>query len=1056
MDKFSKKLQELIRGPIHDLLANLDQERRHSTNEILTALIDLAEEEHKAAAEARLRDDSHAALVEEEPNVLWIADIEGNITYFNRAWYAFTGAAKLQSSGWGWLTFVDERDRERATAVWTEHLQKGLNFELELRLNGKAKSIPSTTPSHIPNKQESRENGQQGNVVAPSLNETSRWFSVRAVAGYNQDGEISRWSGSMIDIHDSRRMKDELSRRVRELQRINDIKERTQERLLQSEALFRTMCEASTHLIWTTNATGQSDYFNEPWCIYSGLSREEIQKEGINWLHIVHQDDRQQVEADWQDCIGYGREFECEARLKRWDGVYRWNLIRGLPLRGEGRISKWCCTATDIESHRRLVDELTKARDQAQMASQIKSEFVANMSHEIRTPMNGILGMIEILLRSELSPQAREYAQLVQEAGRSLLSILNDILDFSKIEAGRLDITDCEFDLVGLVEGVGEILSPQADAKGLLLSTFIDPRIPSLVSGDPLRLRQILLNLGGNAIKFTSQGSVTIKIEPTQPDGQDENLDQTSRLRFSVIDTGIGIPEDARENLFEPFVQVDGSISRRYGGTGLGLSISKRLIELLGGQIKVQSKVGLGSNFYFELPICVTLKSAGEAAASGDHILIVDQDKQLLECLSSYCLTFGIQTATVSNLTEALRALEHLDEQTGRGWIIVDAARNREWALDIFERALWGKKNYQLLLLTTKNLREQTQALIPDENVRVVTRPVRRSALKYYLNITETNLIQKTSPAPQEVETSPAKLPLRAMVADDNALNRQVAKLLLESLGIEVILAENGMEAVATFDSNNFDLIFLDCQMPELDGYSASRIIRRLQEQRGERIPIIAMTANALEGSRESCLEAGMDDYLPKPIEPLELERVIKAWTGSNIVHRREPAAQPAMGATMHKIVRAMNDNAFSLAEDRLKEEVTDETGPPSHPTITEVAMSQISFEKPREIDYETLLARFKTENTKQLLTMFKDTAQQELDGLHSSFLDGDYSGLRAKAHAFKGACATICAPQIASSLQKVEEASNRADTVMLEELMQQLRARINQALGEIEEHLVA
>ncbi|MFA7340724.1 MAG: ATP-binding protein [Candidatus Obscuribacterales bacterium] len=667
------------------------------------------------------------------------------------------------------------------------------------------------------------------------------------------------------------------------------------------------------------------------------------------------------------------------------------------------------------EGHQSLIEELTQARDQAQAVSKLKSEFVANMSHEIRTPMNGILGMVEILLRTELSPSAREYALLLKEAGKSLLSILNDILDFSKIEAGRLEISNCEFDLTSLIEGVGEILSSQADSKNLLLSTFIDPGIPALVTGDPLRLRQILLNLGGNALKFTNKGSVTIRADLLK------HVEDKATICFSVIDTGIGIPQASLERLFEPFVQVDGSISRRYGGTGLGLSISKRLIELLGGNINVVSTVNAGSTFSFT----ITLQSANRRAAgpitnsfqlnaSRSTVIVLDDDQRLKECIADYCRSFELDTASCSTVSETITCIEKSQKGGGTVTVVVDGARHSQLALDLYERQFYGKDtdSQRIILLTTKDLRVETEALLPKGVAKTLTRPVRRNALKYYLSAPNPHQIAGAEPQPDKSpnQRNFSTRKIRALVADDNKLNQQVAKLLLQGLNLEVEVVENGMEAVATFDSGKFDIVFLDCQMPELDGYAAARIIKKLQEQRETHIPIIAMTANALEGSREDCLAAGMDDYIAKPIEPAELEKILRSWSKD-----------------LEKI---------STLTQRI------ETG-----QYKTVALEPF-------IDINILASRFSEKNYKQLLSMFADSAASEVESIQKHLGKTDLASVRSVAHSFKGACGTICAPKLASTLQELEAAAVMSDLPQCEELLARLEAEVNKALAETQEHL--
>jgi two-component system sensor histidine kinase/response regulator len=677
-------------------------------------------------------------------------------------------------------------------------------------------------------------------------------------------------------------------------------------------------------------------------------------------------------------------------------------------------------SCSDIEGHQQLIKELIQARDQAQAVSKLKSEFVANMSHEIRTPMNGILGMVEILLRTELSPSAREYALLLKEAGKSLLSILNDILDFSKIEAGRLEISNCEFDPTSLIEGIGEILSPQADGKNILLSTFIDPGIPPLVTGDPLRLRQILLNLGGNALKFTNRGSVTIRADLIS------RTDDKVAICFTVVDTGIGIPESSIDRLFEPFVQVDGSISRRYGGTGLGLSISKRLIEMLGGNISVASAVSSGSTFSFTLSFQSTklsttapITKSFQVNTAQSTVIILDDDTQLKDCIAKYCHGFGHKTELCSTVSEAIIGIEKALQNSGTATLIVDGTRHSQLALDLFEREFYGKENHsqRIVLLTTKDQREETEALLPKDLAKTLTRPIRRNALKYSLSSPSPHQIDGAAPQHKKSKNhKPSNMQkLRALVADDNKLNQQVAKLLLEDLNLEVEVVENGMEAVATFESDLFDIVFLDCQMPELDGYAAARIIKKLQEQRETHIPVIAMTANALEGSKADCLAAGMDDYIAKPIEPVELEKILRNWS-----------KDPEKISTITQRLNTSQNISIRL------------NSIPSEPMI----------------EIETLASRFSETNYKQLLTMFADTASDEVATMQDHLGNTDYHSVRSAAHSFKGACGTICAPILASTLQELEAAASQSDVTQCETLLTRLEAEVKKALVETEGHL--
>lgn len=679
----------------------------------------------------------------------------------------------------------------------------------------------------------------------------------------------------------------------------------------------------------------------------------------------------------------------------------------------------------DIENHQLLIEELIQARDTAQALSKLKSEFVANISHEIRTPMNGILGMVEVLLRTELSPAAREYALHLKEAGKSLLSIVNDILDFSKIEADRLEISNCEFDPTSLIEGIGEILSSQADSKNILLSTFIDPRIPSLVIGDPLRLRQILLNLGGNALKFTSRGSVTIRAD------FHSRSDDKIAVCFTVVDTGIGIPESSTDRLFEPFVQADGSISRRYGGTGLGLSISKRLIEMLGGKIELVSAVNIGSTFSFTINLQSTKRSTAapitksiQTDATHSTVIILDDDAQLKDCLAKYCDGFGHNTEMCCTVSEAIACIEKVQPHGGTVTVIVDGARHSQLALDLFEREFYGKQNHlqRIILLTTKDLRVETDALLPKDLATILTRPVRCNALKSALSSANPHQLNEEAPQHKKFKThKPLHMQkLKALVADDNKLNQQVAKLLLEDLNLDVEVVENGLEAVTTFENGQFDIVFLDCQMPELDGYAAAHVIKKLQEQRETHIPIIAMTANALEGSKGDCLAAGMDDYIAKPIEPVELEKILRTWS--------------------KKLAK------ISTVSERLK------TGQNISQAPTSLKLASFPTEPVIEID--TLASRFSEKNYKQLLTMFANTAIGEVATMQEHLGNTDYRSVRSAAHAFKGACGTICAPILAGTLQELEAAASLSDISQCKILLARLDADIKKALAETQGHL--
>lgn len=1023
-DNFKERLQELVRGPVFNALNGLDPGARKVVHDAIEQLVDLAQDANLDSERTKRNSYSLANLVENAPDCFWMSDGEGHVTYLNRIWEQWSGAPVSESLGGGWGKFIDPRDRERVVEKWQASMKTRTPFEIEFRL----------------------------------INQTTReirWFLGRARPVKNSDGAHSGWSGTVIDVHEQRQVKEELAHRVNEMQQLNFETEATRSALGHSESLFRTMCEASPHLIWTCEQSGISDFFNAQWCIYVGHSMNQCLKEG--WLSAVHPEDLPRVSASWAKTLAEGSDYQLELRLRRHDGKYRWHTLRALPLRDQdGTISKWCGSCTDIEGYRRLVSELIEARDQAQEASKLKSEFVANMSHEIRTPMNGILGMVEILLRSELSASAREYVISLKEAGRLLLSLLNDILDFSKIEAGRLELSNCEFDPTSLIEGIGEILAPQADAKSLILSTFIDPRIPTIVVGDPLRIRQVLLNLGGNAIKFTNSGSVTIRADLIS------RQNEVITIKFSVIDTGIGIDNSGLERLFEPFVQVDGSISRRYGGTGLGLSISKRLIDLMGGQIDVTSAPERGSTFSFSISlnagvvITTTMDSLRvEVPLSRSTAIILDDDMHLRQCLSGYCAAFGMKSEVCETVDQAIALIGQSQEAGGSVNIIIDAVRNSSLALDFYERYMHNRKNanVQILLLTTKDRKEEMKKLLPGGIGKTVTRPVRRSALKYYLSFTSAHQVlgaeEQAISGGQEIAGGER---LTALVADDNKLNQQVARLLLEGLNVEVEVVENGMEAVASFDSGKYDYIFLDCQMPELDGYAAARIIKKLQNQRGTAVPVIAMTANVMEGNREECLAAGMDDYLAKPIEPVELEKMLRKWSKKKdqLKITQNNAPDPIkMNEAIHNKVAGGQAHGQEKSQEQGQKSVTQSKAQMLEPIVIEADVIEADV-----IDTSLLCTRFSEGNSTQLLKMFTDSARDELRAIYTALEQQDFVAAKAAAHSFKGACGTVCAPSLAAILQRIEGAALSKDVPLATRLYKELSGQVDNALKQIELYL--
>ncbi len=656
----------------------------------------------------------------------------------------------------------------------------------------------------------------------------------------------------------------------------------------QAEERLKLVMETSEDGLWDWNITEDTAYFSPRWKTMLGYSADALEPHINTWNSLLHPDDASRVLVKLQDhLMGRDPDFEQEFRLRRADGAWLWILCRGKVVHrtASGRPMRMVGTHRDIAERKRWELDLLRTKEAAEAASRAKGEFVANMSHEIRTPMNGIIGMTELVLDTHLNSEQREYLRTVKSSAESLLTIINDILDFSKIEAGKLDIEDIVFPLGATIGETVKTLALRAQQKGLELVFTVAPDVPNMVRGDPSRIGQVIMNLVGNAIKFTSQGEVEV--------GCQVQAWENNRILLlcHVRDTGVGIPADKHRDIFDAFSQADNSTTRRFGGTGLGLAICSRLVQLMDGQIWVESQPGKGSTFFFTLRMGLPDTDLSrypqpQSLLSGYSVLVTDDNATLRASLCRLLRAWGM---TPSEAASGEQALARIQEARDKGkpfdLILLDTGMPPPDGFAVIEtlnRQGGGSERTVMLLGAATQMEESRRCRDMGLAVRLVKPCSPSDLLDGIMMALQGDLHPGAQQEQEQAERPEIQVNLNVLLVEDNPVNQLVAVRLLEKAGHRATVANNGQEALEHFDQQRFDVVLMDVQMPIMGGFEATHRIR-VRETResdisgdSQHTPIIAMTAHAMSGDRERCLAAGMDDYITKPVHAATLYAALR------------------------------------------------------------------------------------------------------------------------------------------------------------------------------------
>jgi PAS domain S-box-containing protein len=855
---------------------------------------------------------------------------------------------------------------------------------------------------------------------------SSRDYSIRAgkrsedevgvlIDGFNEMlGQIQNRDTDLRHAHED--LERRVDERTAELEQEVADRQRAQEALHESEGRIRLLLDSTAEAIFGIDREGQCTFCNP--ATIRLLGQESVPALLGKPMHeLMHHSFPDGTHYPIEECkIAQSlRSFEGihsdEEVFWRADGTSFPAEYWAYPIRREGEAVGAVVTFLDITERKRAQAALLEAKEAAEAASRAKSEFLANMSHEIRTPMNGIIGMTELALDTTLTPEQRDYLNLVKSSADSLLHVINDILDFSKIEAGKLELEKTQFEIRDLFRDTLKALAQRTDERRLEMCARVSPKVPRMMIGDPTRLRQLVVNLVGNAIKFTEGGTIVLDTELEAITGDEV------RLHISVSDTGIGIPPEKRHIIFESFAQADGSTTRRFGGTGLGLTISRQLVELMGGRIWVESEVGKGSTFHFtcnfqrgKAPKSDQEQIAGKTLA-GLNVLVADNNPVNLKIFAEMLSNWGMNPTLAESGAAALDLLEAA-RNAGHAFpiVILDALMPNVNGFQVLQQIQSNRELAgEVILLLSGNPHLADTARAAECGAKeCLTKPVGQSelldAILSALGViaVEERLIKASVPIPQKTRGRP----LNILLAEDNPVNQKLAIRLLEKAGHRVTLAGTGREALAALENSGsigFDVALMDIQMPEMDGMEASAEIRNREKKSGKRLPILAMTANAMRGDRERYLAGGMDGYISKPIHPDGLFAEI--------------------------------ERCLAIAGDTKN-------------------MTENSHEPMEQIDRVSLLER--VEGDQELLTemihLFREDAPNLLRTMRGALQRGDMALLEQSAHSIKGAVSNLSAKAAAAAALHLENNARNKDAKSAQESLGELERAVNHLLPALAE----